>query len=91
MPPTHPSDREIVLKGRQIYDSKYRSGFERDFLGQFAAIDIVTEDAFVDEFPDRALAKAKIASPSGTFFLVRIGSEAAFKVSGLSHGHPRLV
>ena len=87
----HLSDREIVLKGRRIYDSRYRPGFERDFPGQFAAIDIITEDAFVNEFPEEALTKARTASPSGTFFLVRIGSEGAFKVSRISHDRPGLI
>lgn len=80
----HPNPRDITAKGETIYTSKYRSEYELRYLGQFAAIDIGTENAYVGEFPEAALAKARAASRSGIFYLVRIGSPGAFKISGLS-------
>jgi hypothetical protein len=91
MPSDRPNARDIAAKGDAVYESKFRPEFERQYPGQFAAIDISTEDAFVGEFAEQALAKARAASPSGIFYLVRVGSKAAFKVSRLSDARPRLV
>jgi hypothetical protein len=86
-----PTKSEIISKGTAIYLAKYRDRFEREFPGQFAAIDIATEEAFIDEFPERALRRAKSELPTGIFFLVRVGSQGAFKVSRMSNAHPRLI
>jgi hypothetical protein len=83
--------RDIAVKGSHIYQNRYRSDFERRYLGQFAAINIETEDAYVADAPEDALKKARAASPAGIFFLVRVGSRGAFKVSRMSYAHPRII
>ena len=85
-----PNPREIAERGSEIYDRKYRDEYERKWRGRFAAIDITNERAFVADFPEGALGEAKKASPRGVFFLVRIGSPAAFRTSRLvGHADPR--
>jgi hypothetical protein len=100
IPPIPPIDRMgwsnvnphgITEKGSKIYDVRYRSDFERRHFGKFAAIDIETETAYVGDFPETALKQAKSANPRGVFYLVRVGSRGAFKVSRLSHAHPRII
>ena len=76
---------EITAKGTAIYDRRYRAEFERDRRDQFAAIDIDSEQAYLADFPEEALSKANNAAPNGIFYLVRIGSSGAFKLSRVRH------
>jgi hypothetical protein len=76
-----PDPRRIAERGTKIYDQKYRTKYERESRGHFAAIDIGSEKAYVANYPEEALALAKAAAPKGVFYLVHIGSRAAFKVS----------
>jgi hypothetical protein len=76
-----PDPRVIAERGMKIYEKKYRSRYEKDSKGRFAAIDIDSEKAYVADYPEDALALARADAPHGTFYLVHIGSEAAFKIS----------
>lgn len=76
-----PDPRAIAERGIKIYEQKYRAKYEKESRGRFAAIDIKSQEAFVANFPEEALALAKAAAPHGTFYLVHIGSPAAFKIS----------
>jgi hypothetical protein len=81
---------EITAKGSDIYDRRYRTEFERLHNGEFAAIDIESEAAYLADLPENALAKARAAAPDGLFYLLRVGSSGAFKSSRLNHGaNPR--
>jgi hypothetical protein len=68
-------------RGTGIYERRYRAEYERKWYGRFAAIDIASELAFVADYPEEALTIAKSAAPHGIFYLIRIGSQAAFKSS----------
>jgi len=83
MPDQPPNPREIAKRGTEIYDRNYRGEYERKWRGRFAAIDIESERAYVADFPEAALKEARESSPAGVFFLVRIGSAAAFRTSRL--------
>ncbi|MBV9563279.1 MAG: hypothetical protein JOY90_22970 [Bradyrhizobium sp.] len=78
---TERSPAAIAARGAAIYDRLYRADFEAKWLGRFAAVDIESGQAIVETFPETALAKARSASPHGIFYLVRIGSPGAFKLS----------
>jgi hypothetical protein len=78
-----PDPRTIAEQGTRIYESKYRSQFEKTSRGRFAAIDVKSERAFVADYPEDAIATAKASAPGGTYFLIHIGSPAAFKSSRL--------
>jgi hypothetical protein len=71
----------IAARGEEIYDRLYRADFEAKWLGRYAAVDIESEQAIVEDFPEAALAKARASHPHGIFYLVRIGSPGAFKLS----------
>jgi hypothetical protein len=86
------SSKEIAERGSDIYDRLYRAEFESKWRGRYAAIDIRSEKAVVEDFPEVAMARARLASPQGLVYLVRIGSPGAFKISRrVSDAYPRLV
>jgi hypothetical protein len=87
-----PDPRVIAERGTKIYEQKYRANYERESRGRYAAIDIDSERAYLANYPEEALAVAKAASPHGTFYLVHIGSPAAFKISRrIGRAHRRSV
>jgi len=80
----HPSlsdPRSVADAGERIYKERYQEEFERTHLGQFVAIDVLSEKPYVAETPDEALEKARNISPHGIFHLIKIGSTGAFQVS----------
>jgi hypothetical protein len=97
--PDHPkteitgsSSKDITERGSAIYDRLYRTEFESKWRGRYAAIDINSEQAVVEDFPEVALAKARSVFPHGVVYLVRIGSLGAFKISRrVSNAYPRHV
>jgi hypothetical protein len=81
--------REIATRGNEIYERKYRAEYERRYKGKFAAIDLRSEKAYLAEFPEEALSSAKKAAPESTFYLLRVGSSGAFKISRIAHAAHR--
>jgi len=77
--PVFPGD--ISAKGYEIYDKKYRTDFEHQHYGKFVAIDLKSQQAFLADFPEKAMSEAKNACPDGIFYLLRVGSSGAFKIS----------
>jgi hypothetical protein len=75
-----PSPQELADRGSQIYERKYRSEFEPKWKGRYAAIDIDSERAFVEDFPEEAIARARKELPGKLFYLIRIGSRGAFRI-----------
>lgn len=73
----------IAKHGTDIYQRRFRADFERLHHGKFVAIDIKSSEAYVADSPDTALAQARKASPDGIFYLLRVGSAAAFTSSRL--------
>jgi hypothetical protein len=78
------SPQEIAHKGEKIYNEKYRKGYERDFLGQFVAIDVDTGEAFVAPTATQAIQKAEAGGRHGYLHLVKIGSPGVYSVSYLA-------
>ena len=73
--------KEITDQGAAIYDRLYRADFESKWVGRYAAVDIRSEQVTVEDYPETALAKARAIFPDGVFYLLRIGSPGAFKLS----------
>jgi hypothetical protein len=87
---TERSSKDITDRGMAIYDRLYRTEFESKWLGRYAVIDINSERAIVEDFPEMALTRGRSAFPDGVFYLVRIGSPGAFKISRrVSNAHSR--
>ena len=85
-----PNSQDIAARGLAIYERRYRAEFEPKWSGRYAAIDVKSEKAFVEDFPELALRKARAALPDSMFYLVRIGSRGAFKISRrASNASPR--
>src|SRR5215471_12639311 len=70
---------EIVAKGLDIYERRYRAKLEQQHDGAFAAIDIISEAVYLADLPENALSKARTGSPEGVFYLLRVGARGAFK------------
>jgi hypothetical protein len=86
------SSQDIAAQGSAIYERRYRAEFEPKWSGRYAAIDVTSEQAFVEDFPEAALGRARAALPDSMFYLVRIGSPAAFKSSRRAfNANPRLI
>ena len=78
--------RSIAKLGTDIYSRKFRADFERLHDGKFVVIDIKTSEAYLADLPEAALAEARKASPDGVFYLLRVGSSAAFTSSRMGAG-----
>jgi hypothetical protein len=75
------SPERIAEAGEKAYADRYKSLLESTNRGHFVAIDVLTGEAYVAEFPEQALEKARAQAPNGVFHLIRIGAPGAFKVS----------
>jgi hypothetical protein len=85
--PTDP--RAIAERGAQIYAAKYKQEYEKLHRGQYAAIDVKSEQAFVSLTPEAAINAAKAANPSSLIHLIKIGSPGVFRVGYSASGAKR--
>lgn len=76
-----PSPDEIVERGEKIYNEKYREEYERKYRDSFVVIDIRTESIWRSQKPEKAFEAAKKKAPEGIFYLIRVGSPGAFRMS----------
>lgn len=82
---TNPKD--IVERGEEIYQKKYKQDYEARLIGKFVAIEVYSEQAFEGDSPKQVLDKAVKAIPNGVFHLIKVGSPGAFRVSYTSHAN----
>jgi hypothetical protein len=85
MPKPYTNPQEIAEAGRKIYADKYQADYERRYPGQFVAIDVESEEAFVAQQPEEAVKRAREALPQSLLHLIKIGSSGAFRVSYTKH------
>ena len=76
---------KIAEAGELIYSDRYKSELEATRSGHFIAIDVLTGEGYVAEFPEQALEVARGKAPSGIFHLIRVGAPGAFRVSFGTH------
>jgi len=74
-----PSTQDIAERGEAIYKNKYQADLESKFHGQFAAINVQSEDVTLADTSDEAIRLALEKAPDGLFHLVRVGHKAAFE------------
>ena len=72
---------QIVDAGERISAETHKTRLERERLGHFVAIDVLTGEPYVAEFPEEALKSARQHAPTGIFHLIRIGSPGVYRVS----------
>src|ERR1039457_5987415 len=64
----------------RIYDERYRQGYERDYPGQFVAVDVLSGNATLGGTSSEALLNARQQYPTGVFHVIRVGPAGAFEV-----------
>jgi len=74
------SPQMIANKGEALYKNKFQSEYEAKYLGKFVAIDIASEEAFVADNPEDAIAAAQEKNPNGFFHLVKVGSPGVYRL-----------
>ena len=77
------SPDEIAAAATSIYDEMYREEYEMKFDGHFVVIDIMTKESYRHKWPEGAIEKSQKKAPDGVFYLIRIGSPAAFRAGPL--------
>jgi len=68
---------EIVKKGEEIYQRKFKTKYEPSFNGQFLVIEIESEEGFLGNTSVEALEKAREKYPQRLFYIKKIGSLVA--------------
>lgn len=68
--------------GQRLYDERLRDLLEPDHTGQFVAIEPSTEQYFLGDTGLAALRAGRKALPDKLFYLLRVGSDAAYRVGG---------
>jgi hypothetical protein len=79
------SPEAIAERGKRLYAEKYQADYERQFLGQYAAIDVISGDAFVADRPETATRNAERAGHSAPLYLLRIGHAGVYHLNHRSH------
>jgi len=71
----------IVATGERVYRDKFQAAFEAQHSGEYVAIDVERETAYLGASPEDAFDAARKDDPQGDFHLVRVGYAAAFQLS----------
>lgn len=72
---------EISKMGTQLYEERHKDNLLSEHHGKYVAIDVISGEAYMAEYPEEALMKARTEAPEGVFHLIRIGSSAAVSFS----------
>jgi hypothetical protein len=78
---TEPSDA-LSESGQRLYDERLRDLLEPEHAGEFVAIEPETEQYFLGATGLAALHAGRKALPDKLFYLLRVGSDAAYRVGG---------
>jgi hypothetical protein len=81
------AEDDLVRRSRQLYDQKLRGVLEPNQRGRYVAIEPDTGTYFLGETGTAALIAAHTSMPKYSFYLARIGYEAADSL----HGHGKHV
>ncbi len=73
--------QEIAERGENIYNKKFRQKYEKKHWGLFVVIEVVSEEAYLGDTPEKAVEEARHEAPNGVFHLIKVGTPDAFRVS----------
>jgi hypothetical protein len=79
MPDQQMTKYQIVERGKQIYDDKLRSQMERDHMGEFIVVDVLTGDYELGEDDAGASLRMLERRPSAQLYGLRIGQTVAYR------------
>ena len=68
--------------GQRLYDERLRDLLEPEHNGEFVAIEPDTERYFLGDSGLAALRAGRRELPDKLFYLLRVGSDAAYRVGG---------
>lgn len=68
--------------GQRLYDERLRDLVEPEHVGEFIAIDPETERYFLGSTGLAALHAGRQELPGKLFYLLRVGSDAAYRMGG---------
>jgi hypothetical protein len=71
---------ELARRGQAIYDQQIRSRLSADDDGNYLVLDVDSGDYAIDASDLTAFRQMRDRCPSGTFYIVRIGSPAAYRL-----------
>lgn len=71
---------EITRRGQAIYDRQIRDRLSKEDRGKYLVLDLETGEYEVDPSDVVALERARALHPTGTFYILRIGSSAAYRI-----------
>jgi hypothetical protein len=77
-------ESSLIQDGQLVYDTQLRVLLEPDHMGEFVAVEPLSERYFLGKSATAALVAARDAMPESQFFLTRVGRNAAHKIGG--HG-----
>ncbi len=72
----------LAEEGQRLYDQRLRGLLEPHQNGRFVAIEPKTERYFLADTGIAALRAAKSSMPDKLFYLLRVGSDAAYRLGG---------
>lgn len=75
------SPARLAERGRELYAERFRQEFEPDHIGQYLAIDVEAEVAYLGQSPTLALQTAENAHREGFFYLRRIGHPGVYSLN----------
>ena len=75
---------EVAVKGKKYYDEKLKQILEPDHFGEFISIDVESGEYFLGKTDIEAIKKGSEVFPGKKLFLVRVGSQAAYKIGGFN-------
>jgi hypothetical protein len=78
----HTEADALAESGQRLYDERLRGLLEPDHNGEFVAIEPDTGRYFLGDSGLTALRSGRKALPDKLFYLLRVGSEAAYRVGG---------
>jgi hypothetical protein len=73
---------DLSEQGQRFYDEHLRDLLEPKHSGEFVAIEPDTESYFLGSTGLAALHAGREALPGKLFYLLRVGSDAAYRVGG---------
>lgn len=80
MPHARYSTDEIAERGQTVYEQEIRQKLEPDSRGKFLVVDIETGAYELDSDELVALKRARLKSPEGAFYILRIGHPTAYRL-----------
>jgi hypothetical protein len=75
---------DLVVRGRAVYDAKYRSSLEATNFGEFVAVEPESEEFFLGKTLSEAIQAARAVHADRLPVVFRVGHKAAIEIGVLN-------